>query len=271
MTDENTGGGSRRALADFIRAHRLRLTPAAVGLAAGTRRRTPGLRRDEVAQLSGISATWYTWIEQGRDVSMSPTALARLCDTLQLSPAERVYLFELAGRRDPALSEAVGTMDAPPALIAAVDAIAGPAYLLDRMWRARAWNRAAAELFVGWLDEGAEDRNILRYMFLNPRARTLVQGWEERARRLLAEFRLDQGRHLDDPEMNGMIADLKRRSPFFAAAWDEHIVVGREGGARSFSHPTRGLLYYQQITFNLASRPEFKLVMLVAPGTGHPI
>jgi transcriptional regulator with XRE-family HTH domain len=271
MNDEDTGDRSRRALADFVRAHRLRLTPASVGLAAGTRRRTPGLRREEVAQLSGISATWYTWIEQGRDVSVSPTALARLCGTLHLSPAERAYLFELAGKRDPALSESMGTMDAPPALVAAVDAITGPAYLLDRMWRARAWNRAAAELFVGWLDESAGDRNILRYMFLNPTAQKLVQGWEERARRLLAEFRLEQGRHLDDPEMNALVADLKRRSPFFAAAWEEHIVVGREGGMRTFSHPARGLLYFEQVTFNLSSRPEFKLVMLVAPGAEHPI
>lgn len=269
MDDETARHTSRRALADFVRAHRLRLTPASVGLAAGTRRRTPGLRREEVAQLTGISATWYTWIEQGREVSVSPMALARLSRTLHLSPAERAYLFELAGKRDPALPPPDGTMDAPPALVAAVNAIDAPAYLLDRMWRARAWNPAAAALFVGWLDDtGPADRNILRYMFLNPLARKLVQGWKERARRLLAEFRLDQGRHLDDPEMNVLIADLRRRSPFFAATWEEHIVVGREGGLRTFSHPLRGLLYFEQVTFNLSSRPEFKLVMLVAAEPG---
>ena len=271
MERDDPGYASRRALADFIRAHRLRLAPALVGLATGARRRTPGLRREEVAQLSGFSTTWYTWIEQGRDVSVSPAALARLCATLHLSPAERAYLFELAGKRDPALPEADGAMDAPPALVAAVNAIVGPAYLLDRMWRARAWNGAAADLFVGWLDDAATNRNILRYMFLEPQARKLARGWEERARRLLAEFRLDQGRHLNDPEMAALVADLKRRSRFFAAAWDEQIVVGREGGPRSFSHPTRGLLYFEQLTFNLAIRPEFKLVILVAPGAGHPI
>jgi transcriptional regulator with XRE-family HTH domain len=269
--DDSEANNPRRALADFVRAHRMRLTPASVGLAAGTRRRTPGLRREEVAQLSGISATWYTWIEQGREVSVSPTALARLCGTLHLSPAERAYLFELAGKRDPALPALAGAMDAPPALVAAVNAIAAPAYLLDRTWCARAWNDAAADLFVGWLDDEAEDRNILRYMFLNSRARKLVQGWEERARRLLAEFRLDQGRLLNDPDMNALIADLRRQSPFFAAAWDDHIVVGREGGLRTFSHPTRGLLYFEQVTFNLSSRPELKLVMLVARGAEHPI
>jgi transcriptional regulator with XRE-family HTH domain len=260
---EDSGLASRRALADFIRVHRLRLTPASAGLAAGGRRRTPGLRREEVAQLSGISATWYTWIEQAREVSVSPTALARLCATLHLSPAERAYVFELAGKRDPALPMSAGTMDAPPALVAAVAAVTAPAYVLDRMWRARAWNPAAADLFVGWLDGGGDDRNLLRYMFLEPAARSLVVNWEERAARLLAEFRLEQGRHLDDAEMNALIAELTQRNDFFRAAWDQQIVVGREGGVRTFTHPTRGLLCFEQVTFNLSSRPEFKLVMLV--------
>jgi transcriptional regulator with XRE-family HTH domain len=262
---EDSGLVSRRALADFIRVHRLRLTPASAGLAAGERRRTPGLRREEVAQLSGISATWYTWIEQAREVSVSPTALARLCATLHLSPAERAYLFELAGKRDPALPSSAGAMDAPPALVAAAAAVTAPAYVLDRMWRARAWNSAAADLFVGWLDGDVtqDDRNLMRYMFLNPAARSLVVDWEERARRLLAEFRLDHGRHLDDAEMNVLIAELRGQSAFFRAAWDQQTVVGREGGLRTFTHPVRGLLCFEQVTFNLSSRPEFKLVMLV--------
>jgi transcriptional regulator with XRE-family HTH domain len=262
---DETASISRRALANFVRAHRLRLTPASVGLTAGGRRRTPGLRREEVAQLSGISATWYSWIEQAREVSVSPAALARLCATLQLSPAERAYLFELADKRDPALPSSVGTMDAPPALVEAVATVTAPAYVLDRMWRARAWNRAAADLFVGWLEGGSagDDRNLLRYMFLNEAARALVVNWEERARRLLAEFRLEQGRHLDDTDVNALIAELTQRNDFFRVAWDQQTVVGREGGLRTFTHPERGLLCFEQITFNLSSRPEFKLVILV--------
>jgi transcriptional regulator with XRE-family HTH domain len=257
----------RRALADFMRAHRLRLTPAAVGLPAGPRRRTPGLRREEVAQLSGISATWYSWAEQGRDVSMSPAALARLSETFHLSPAERAYFFELAGKRDPA-QPADAAPDAPPALAAMVDAIAFPAYVLDRLWRARAWNAAAADLFVGWLDAPGAERNLLRYMFLDPQARELVQDWEDRARRLLAEFRLDFGHRLDDREMNALVVELQRHSAFFRAAWEAHVVVGREGGVRRFLHPTRGYLCYDQVTFNLSSRPEFKLVTLVEIADG---
>jgi transcriptional regulator with XRE-family HTH domain len=263
--DPETASIPRRALAQFVRAHRLRLTPAAAGLPAGTRRRTPGLRREEVAQLAGISTTWYTWMEQARAVSVSPHALSRLAAALDLSPAERAYLFELADKRDPDLSHPVGEMDAPPALVAAVNAVATPAYLLDRLWRARTWNPPAAALFTGWLDVDApgNDRSLLRYMFLNQAARALVVDWEDRARRLLAEFRLEQGRHLDDPDTAALVADLQARSPLVRAAWDEQAVVGREGGLRTFAHPTMGRLAFEQVAFNLSSRPELKLVILV--------
>jgi transcriptional regulator with XRE-family HTH domain len=250
----------RRALGDFVRAHRARLTPAALGLPAGARRRTPGLRREEVAQLCGMSATWYTWIEQGRDVAASPAALGRLAQVLQLSPAERAYLFELAARRDPT-RPAPAAMDAPPALVASLAAIAQPAYVLDRMVTARAWNTAAARLFTGWLD-GSHDRNLLRFIFLSKAGRRLIVDWEERARRVVAEFRADTTRHLDDPAIRALIDDLRAKAPAFKRMWDEQAVVDRAGGVRGFQHPD-GLQHYEQLTFTLTSRPEFKLVMLV--------
>src|SRR6185503_13820136 len=121
----------RRVLGDFLRTHRTRLAPESQGFAVG-RRRTPGLRREEVAQICGMSATWYTWLEQGRDVSPSPQALAALGRALQLTPAERAYLFHLAGRPDPALLALPDSgMDAAPALAEAVAAIGAPAYVLD--------------------------------------------------------------------------------------------------------------------------------------------
>jgi transcriptional regulator with XRE-family HTH domain len=250
----------RRALGEFVRAHRARLTPAALGLPAGARRRTPGLRREEVAQLCGMSATWYTWIEQGRDVAASPAALGRLAQVLQLSPAERAYLFELAGRRDPT-RPAPAAMDAPPALVASLVAIAQPAYVLDRTVTARAWNDAAARLFIGWLD-GKHDRNLLRYIFTSKAARRLIVDWEERARRVVAEFRADTTLHLDDPAIRALIDDLRAKAPAFKRMWDEQAVVDRAGGVRRFAHQD-GLQHYEQLTFTLASRPEFKLVMLV--------
>jgi len=253
----------RRELGDFVRAQREKLTPAAAGLAgAGARRRTPGLRREEVAQLCGLSTTWYTWIEQGRDVSVSPVALARLADALRLGRAERAYLFELAGKRDPK-GDGDGTDDVPAVVLACVEAIGFPAYVLDRTWTARGWNTQAQRLFVGWLDSSAVERNLLRFIFLVPTARSLICNWEERARRVAAEFRAACSSHLDDSFLRALIEDLRRRSPEFARFWDQHGVLGREGGERTFDHPRDGILRYDQVTFNLAGQPDLRLTVLV--------
>lgn len=251
----------RRALGDFLKTHRARLDPASLGLPAGSRRRTPGLRREEVAQVAGISATWYAWLEQGRDVAASPLALGGLAAALQLTPAERAYLFQLAGKPDPRAPRADG-MDVPPAVADAVGSIAGPAYLLDRTWSARAWNQAAQRLFVGWLGP-KDDRNLLRYIFLNPVARKVIPDWEDRARRVVAEFRAQTSRHLEDPSITALVDDLRRRSAAFERCWTEHAVVERAGGARSFDHPKDGRLTFEQLAFTMASRPDFTLVMLV--------
>lgn len=254
----------RRELGDFLRTHRERLTPTSLGLPAGGRRRTPGLRREEVAQSCGMSATWYTWLEQGRDASASASALSTLARTLQLTPAERAYLFELAGKRDPSLPAPPDDdgMDVAASLGRAVTAVDGPAYILDSLWNARAWNKQAARLFVGWLD-GGSDRNLLRYVFMSPTARKVIPDWQARARRVLAEFRADSSRHLEDAALQALVEDLRGRSAFFAKCWSEHAVVDREGGERTFDHPRQGRLFYEQVAFAVANRPDFKLVMLV--------
>jgi transcriptional regulator with XRE-family HTH domain len=254
----------RRELGDFLRTHRARLSPKSLGLPAIGRRRTPGLRREEVAQACGMSPTWYTWLEQGREIAASPPALSALARALQLTPAERAYLFELADRRDPNLAARASEdgMDVPPALARAIAAMDGPAYLLDSLWNARAWNRQAAGLFLGWLD-GSNDRNLLRYVFLSPVARKVVPDWQARARRVLAEFRADSSRHLEGPDLQALVEDLLGTSPLFAQCWTEHAVVDRTGGERVFDHPRQGRLRYQQIAFALANRPDFTLVMLV--------
>ena len=180
----------RKALGEFLRAQRERLTAAEVGLPAGFRRRTPGLRREEVAQLSNISVTWYVWIEQGRDVSVSPLALSRLAEALRLTRPQRAYLFELAGRRDPE-QFAPGSDTVSTTLQTCIDSMHTPAYILDRRWDARAWNRHAGHLFTGWLD--ADDKNLLRFIFLDPGAKTLIHSWHERAQRVAAEFRAHAG------------------------------------------------------------------------------
>jgi transcriptional regulator with XRE-family HTH domain len=253
----------RRLLGAFLRTHRERRSPQAAGLAGGARRRTPGLRREEAAQLAGVSVTWYTWLEQGRDVSASPQALARVAEALGLSRAERAYLFNLAGRRDPAGEDAAAP-EAPAGLAEAVARFDGPAYGLDRCWNAVAWNAAAERLFVGWLT--GRERNLLRYIFGAPEARSLIVGWEDRAQRVLAEFRADFSRSLGDPQMRALVDDLRSGDPRFARFWDEQAVLGREGGLRRFQHPQDGALAFSQFTFHPADRPDCKLVLLAPFG-----
>ena len=245
----------RRLLGEFLRAHRERMRPTG----ATGRRRTSGLRREELAALAGISVTWCTWIEQGRAVQASPEALGRISQALSLSRAEHDYLFKLAGRLNPEGSRGPSA-DAPPSLIAAVKAIEYPAYGLDRLWNACCWNEAAARLFRGWLD-GDCQRNLLRYVFLEPSARDLIPSWEDRARRLLAEFRADFARTFRDAQVKIFVQALRGESAFFAEAWDEQAVQTREGGLRVFNHPTDGLVSFTQHTFAPAERPDYKLVI----------
>src|SRR5579863_10433045 len=248
----------RRLLGAFVRAHREQLRPEG----PPGRRRTPGLRREEWAARAGISITWCTWIEQGRDVRASPQALARLARALMLSRAERAYLFELSEARDPDGPLAGDIADAPRAIIAAVEAVTHPAYGLDRLWNACRWNDAAARLFRGWLSEGCQ-RNLLVFMFLDPAARDLIPNWKDRARRLLAEFRGDYGHSFTDPRARELVERLRRESVLFRQAWDEQMVLEREGGARSFDHPENGLLHFVQHTFSPSERPDYKLVILM--------
>jgi transcriptional regulator with XRE-family HTH domain len=256
----------RRALGDFVRAQRERTAPESLGLPPGSRRRTPGLRREELAQLCGLSTTWFTWIEQGRDVSVSPSALARLASSLRLGRAERSYLFDIAGKRDPDAAADDGDALIAPAVLACVETIRSPAYILDRTWTARSWNAKARHLFAGWLDAPGEHRyNLLRFIFLTPSARTLICDWEARARRVAAEFRAAYSAHFNDPILHALIAELREGSREFAQFWEQHGVLGREGGERTFNHPRDGFVRYEQVTFDLASQSDVKLTLLVAP------
>jgi transcriptional regulator with XRE-family HTH domain len=253
-----------KVLGDFLRRVRGRVQPESVGLPSGARRRTPGLRREEVAQLCGISVTWYTWIEQGRDVSVSPGVWARLATVLALSRAERQYLFDLAECADPDHDHG-GITPLPAHLADCVHSITAPAYILDRCWNVLARNAPLLSLFNGWPDRD-QSPNLLRYIFLDPAARELVVDWEARASRVVAEFRADAGAHANEPDVHALLSELLQASSVFAHWWMRHTVVDRAGGLREFNHPAAdGILRYQQITFRLATRPDCKLVMLLHP------
>ena len=253
-------------LGEFIRVHRNRLTPTAAGLPATVRRRAPGLRREELAALCGVSATWITWLEQGRDVAASTKTLERLAQALQLSAAERAYLFELAQRRDP--NEPAPPPQAADAVLRSVHAIQHPAYVLNQRWDVVAGNALAADLFLNWqstpTDPGtAETPNLFRFLFFNPQARELIENWPVRAQRLVAEFRADCGGRLHAPPLRELIEEMSTRSPEFDRFWKLNDVQEREGGERGFLHPLHGRLVYEQLTLRAALHPDYKLVMLL--------
>jgi transcriptional regulator with XRE-family HTH domain len=251
-------------LAAFIRSRRLQADPAAAGFATG-RRRTPGMRREELAQLAGISVTWVTWIEQGRASSVSTPTLLGLASALKMTAAERDYLFRIAGRSDPA----------PPraddgdrrVLQQLVDRIADPCYVLDRYWDAVVWNSAARRLFPAWLGARAarESRrvNLLRYVFLDPAALRQVVDWKQRSQRLVAEFRADSAALRRDPLRKSLVDELSVASASFSAAWRSEAVRGREGGERRFRRDGR-IRSFEQVTLRAATHPELKVVVLLA-------
>lgn len=255
----------RKELGEFLQVIRQRNQPEDFGFPAGSRRRTGGLRREEVAQLVDISPTWYAWIEQGREVNVSADVLDRLASRLRLTRSERAYLFEVAGRRDPRATAPDDDI-APSPLVALLEDIHAPAYVMGRYWDLLHWNAHAAALFAGWLDQDfpadAVRPNMLRFVFLTPSARHLLADWEIRARRIAAEFRADCRTRLEDPALLRLVDELAQLSPDFERFWKQHDVLERQGGLRTFHHPVRGLITCEQVTLKPVEHDHIKVVLL---------
>jgi transcriptional regulator with XRE-family HTH domain len=251
----------QQALGEFLRKHRELVAELASDKQVGERkRRTSGLRREEVAQMAAISATWYTRLEQGKEVTPSGAALSRIADVLRLAPAERAYLFELARRVDPSEASTFADERVSKTIESCVLSISYPACVLDKYWTPLFWNSELAGLFPRWL-KGPE-KNLLRYVFLDPNVSTLVVDWELRARRLLALFRADFGKHIDDPKMLELVRALSEESDHFQRFWKEQRVQFWDAIEKTYNHPQLGLLKFYQTTFSPATDPTLKLVIL---------
>lgn len=250
---------SPQALGKFLRSRREQLLPEQVGLTRLGRRRTPGLRREEVAQLSFVSTTWYTWLEQGRDIAVSARSLSNIALALQLSEAERDYLFTLAELSDP-LAKSPPVQD--DSIFTIVHQMQVPCYLMDVAWQLLAWNKASQQLFTGWL-ESDPSPNMLDFMFTHPLARQLVVDWPERAKRLVAELRAESIHFATHGPLIEQIETLSRTSVEFLECWQQQQVIQREGGVRSFLHAERGLLHFQQISWQLTQDNGIKMVTLL--------
>lgn len=245
-------------LGEFLRSRRDRLTPQAVGLPAGQRRRTPGLRREEVAQLAGIGVAWYIRLEQGQAVSPSTSTVDALARALRLNPVEHAHLRALTrnAERRPFEPEVV-----PAGLRQAVQALNLPAYVTGRRWDVLAWNQAAAEIFA--FDRVAEaDRNTLIQVLTNPKTRQLFgASWANEARRMVAQFRATHDLWAGEPAFLALIERLRAGCPEFAGWWDAHDLREMVSGAKSISHPRKGALNLQYVSLQPADDPGLRLVI----------
>lgn len=234
----------RDELAQFLRTRRASLGPEAVGLPTSGRRRTPGLRREEVALLAGVSVSWYTWLEQGRPIRASREVLLAIARTLQLTPTENAHLLALADRAEPV--PAPETDRAPDQLVRLIEAMSpSPAYVLGPRWEFLAWNRAQALLFPAIERLAAADRNLLWVVFATAEARSLIVDWAIEAQRMLTQFRADTDRLHEDPALEELIARLTRVSPEFADGWARHDVAPFESRVRRYAHPRAGTLIFE--------------------------
>lgn len=248
-------------LGTYLKDRRTKLDPASLGFPA-ERRRTPGLRREEVAQRANISPTWYTWLEQGRGGAPSADVLDRIARALMLTDVEREHLFLIALGRPPEVRYRK-SQDVTPRLQRVLDALDPcPAIIRTAIWDVVAWNRAASVMLMDYASQSPEQRNILRYIFLDPRARAAQYDWQSVARFVLGAFRVDAARAGAAAEVEPLIDELCRLSPEFRAMWAENAVQGTHGEAVKYiRHPVLGPLAFEHSTFAVDGRTDLSMVV----------
>ncbi|WP_430257534.1 helix-turn-helix transcriptional regulator [Neorhizobium sp. IRS_2294] len=247
------------SLAAFLKDRRTRLDPAAFGFSG--RRRTPGLRREEVAQRANISPTWYTWLEQGRGGAPSADVLNRIASGLMLTEPEREHLFMLGLGRPPEVRYK-STEGITPRLQRLLDTLdASPAFVKTATWDVVAWNAAAAVVLTdyGKLPEG--QRNLLRQIFSSPSLRAKQHDWEGLARFVVGAFRADAARAGAMSEVSDLVDELSKSSPEFAAFWGENDVRLQSDGLKRIEHPDLGTVELEYSAFSVDGRPDLGMMV----------
>jgi transcriptional regulator with XRE-family HTH domain len=254
----------RADLGHFLQTRRRLLKPADVGLPASGRRRTEGLRREEVANLAGVSVSWYTWLEQGRPINASRDVLNALARTLRLDEIECAHMLALAGHSARAAT-VPGRVDMPTGLhrlLAAFEPC--PAYVIDARWNVLAWNAGQERLFPRFATMDAPDRNLVWIVFCDPGARALIGDWENEARRVLSQFRAETIALADDANHQALVSHLQESSVEFAEWWPRHDVGGFVEHVRTFHHPLAGELRLLNEQLIPAGEPDLRLIVHVA-------
>jgi len=265
-----TPNPSRGAFGAFLRSRREQLSPQAVGLPSGRRRRTPGLRREEVAELADIGVDWYVRLEQGRAVRPPAATLDALARALRLGAVDDAHLRALARNAD---HRAFSRECVPATVRRLVESLAQPAYVTGRRWDILAWNAAATAIFTDFGRQAEEERNILTYMLTDPGAQRLFgTAWAAEAKRMVAQFRITYDLWADDPAFLDLVNRLRQRSREFAHWWEAHDIRSVVDGRKCLHHPTRGLLRFAYASFQANDDPALKLVIYTPcdPSTPRP-
>ncbi len=260
------------ALGTFLRDRRARMDAAAFGFSGG-RRRTPGLRREEVAQRANISATWYTWLEQGRGGAPSADVLNRIAGGLMLTEPEREHLFVL-GLGHPPEATYRASDEVTPRLQRVLDALEfSPAIVKTPTWDVVAWNAAAATLLTDYATLPRDQRNILRLMFTNASIKAAQEDWLNVARYVVGTFRADAARAGAGAEIAQLVEELSRLSPEFDALWRDNNVARHADGLKRLHHPVHGLLELEFSAFAVDGRPDLGMIVYnpATPETAHRI
>jgi len=254
-------------LGNFLKSRRNKIQPSQFGLPNGVRRRTPGLRREEVAQLAGVSLTWYTWLEQGRPINVSDQLLESLCRVLLLTKEERNHLFALAAKTPPCdnWAEQSPITSALQNVLDGLDLI--PAYIMDDKWNILAWNRSACKIFLDFSKMELEERNVVWMMFTNSDYMRLFDNWPFHAKGIVSRFRVTYGKHIDNDWFTDFVSKLKKRSPAFNEWWSIFDVNGMGDIIKNITHPTIGDLSFEFNSFDVSNNENLKLILHI-PLTG---
>lgn len=250
-----------KELADFLKTRRARIHPSQIGLPAGSRRRTSGLRREEVALLAGVGLTWYTWLEQGRPIQVSAQVVESLSRALQLTRQEQLHFYRLANQPLPAMLPSIADSISPSLQQVLDQLLLAPAFIMDARWNVLGWNPAASFVFGDFSKLLFSERNMLWLMFMKPDYRNLFCNWEHHARGMIGRFRAAYDQYWADPWFAAFIERIREQSPEFATFWSTHDVLLNDATGKELQHPLAGLLQFSFNSFDVSDHSGLTLII----------
>lgn len=252
----------KKELGEFLKMKRAKRSPLEFGLPIGSRRKTPGLRREEVAQLAGVGITWYTWLEQGRDIQVSTQVLESLSRILHLNHEEKKHIYLLANHQIPVIDPPQETQKLHPVVQDFIDHLKDcPVYVTNERWDIMGWNEAACKIFGDFTKMTLKERNALRRCFCSESYQKLIADWEGHAKRLLAQFRSTTNRMIGETWLKNLISELTEESPEFCEWWNDNEIFGTPIGEKEIRHPIAGTMYMEHMTLQVYDSPHLKLTI----------